>query len=81
MKNMRTFLMSLLLVAGTGAMTGCATASHDSYTVIDRSSGLEQKQPSPTEGMTAMQKTGYYLGWISLECLYGWAGGNPSFSP
>jgi len=49
----------------------------DSYTVIDSSSGLEKRQPSPTEDMTASQK----LGWILLECLYGFAGSNPSFSP
>jgi hypothetical protein len=57
--------------------SGCATTSHDSYTVIDNASGLEKKQPSPTENMTASQN----LGWILLECLYGFADGNPSFSP
>jgi hypothetical protein len=81
MKNMRAFLMSFLLVADIYVLSGCATTSHDSYTVIDNSSGLEKKQPSPTEDMTAAQKTGYYLGWLSLDYLYSWAGSSPSFSP
>jgi hypothetical protein len=81
MKKMRAFLMGFLLVAGICVLSGCATTRHDSYTVIDNSSGLEKKQPSPTEDMTAVQKTGYYLGWFSLEYLYSWAGSNPSFSP
>jgi len=81
MKNMRAFLMSFLLIAGIFILSGCATASHDSYTVIDKSSGLEKKQPSPTEDMTGDQKTGYYLGWFSLGYLYSWAGSSPSFSP
>jgi hypothetical protein len=73
--------MSFLLAAGICVLSGCATTSHDSYTVVDNSSGLEKKQPSPTENMTAVQKIGYYLGWLSLDCLYGWAGSDPSFSP
>jgi len=81
MKNMRAFLMVFLLVAGICVLSGCATANHDSYTVIDNSSGLEKKQPSATEDMTAVQKTGYYLGWLSLDYLYSLAGSSPSFSP
>jgi hypothetical protein len=81
MKNLQTFLMSFLLVACICFLSGCATTGHDSYTVVDNSSGLEKKQPSPTEDMTAAQKTGYYLGWLSLDFLYAWAGSSPSFSP
>jgi len=44
-------------------------------------SGIEKKQPSPTEDMNAAEKTGYYLGWLSLDFLYGWAGGNPPLFP
>jgi hypothetical protein len=81
MKNMRTFLVSFLLVAGICVLSGCATTSHDSYTIIDHSSGLEKKQPSPTEDMTAIQKTGYYLGWYSLLGLYAWTGSSAPISP
>jgi hypothetical protein len=81
MKNMRAFLMSFLVVASTCVFSGCATTSHDSYTVIDNPSGLEKKQPSPTEDMNAVEKTGYYLGWFSLVALYGWAGGAVPLSP
>ena len=73
--------MSFLLVAGICIFSGCATTSQDSYVVIDKSSGLEKKQPTPTEDMTGVQKTGYYLGWLSLDYLYSWAGSSPSFSP
>jgi hypothetical protein len=78
---MRAFVMGFLLVAGICVLSGCATASHDSYAVVDNSSGLEKKQPSPTEDMTAVQKTGYYLGWYSLVGLYTWAGGSAPISP
>jgi hypothetical protein len=81
MKKTRAFLMVVLAVTSVCLFSGCATTSHDSYTVVDNSSGLEKKQPSPTEDMTGVQKTGYYLGWLSLDYLYSWAGSSPSFSP
>ncbi len=31
--------------------------------------------------MNGVEKTGYYLGWFSLEALYAWAGFNPTISP
>jgi hypothetical protein len=81
MKNKRAFLMSLLLAAGMSVFSGCATTGHDSYAATNDSSGFEKKQPSPTEDMTAIQKTGYYLGWYSLAGLYVWAGGGVPISP
>jgi hypothetical protein len=77
---MRAFLMSFLVVAGLGGFSGCATTSHDSYTALNDGSGLEKRQPSPTEDMTTVQKIGYYAGWISLSGLYAWAGGGESVS-
>ena len=73
--------MSFLLMAVICVLSGCATTNHDAYTATNDSSGLEKKQPSPTEDMTAVQKTGYNLGWFSLDYLYAWAGSSPSFSP
>ena len=81
MKKTRAFVMSLLLVAGICVFSGCATTSHDSYAATSDTSGLEKKQPSPTEDMTTLQKTGYYLGWYSLVGLYVWAGGSAPISP
>ncbi len=43
--------------------------------------GIEKKTPAPTDDMNAAEKSGYYLGWFSLACLYGWAGGNPPLFP
>jgi len=31
--------------------------------------------------MNVAEKTGYYLGWFSLDFLYGWAGSNQPFFP
>jgi len=73
--------MSFLLVAGVYVVSGCATTSHDSYTPVYDSSGIEEQQPSPTEDMTGIEKAAYYIGWLSLCALYGWAGGNPTFPP
>jgi hypothetical protein len=81
MKKTRAFLMAVLVTVSICVLSGCATTNHDSYTVIDNSSGLEKKQPSPTEDMTAIQKTGYFLGWYSLVGLYAWAGGGVPLSP
>jgi hypothetical protein len=76
MKNTRAFLMMALVAASICIFSGCATTSHDSYTVVDQTTGVEKKQASPTEDMNAVQKTGYYLGWLSLASLYAWAGGS-----
>jgi hypothetical protein len=81
MKNMRAFLTSFLLVAGICVFAGCATTSPDSNTATNDSTRFEKKQPSPTEDMNAVQKTGYYLGLFSLDSLYLWAASDPSFSP
>jgi hypothetical protein len=81
MKKTRAFLMVVLAVASIYSFSGCATTSHDSYTVVDSTTGLEKKQPSPTADMTTVQKSGYYLGWFSLDYLYSWAGSSPSFLP
>jgi hypothetical protein len=61
------FVLALVLIAG------CAT-NEPQYTALNDGSGLEKKQLSPTVGMTAGQKTLYYLGWFSLAGFYGWAG-------
>jgi hypothetical protein len=81
MKFIRAGRMSLLVAAMAGVLAGCATASHDSYTALNDGSGLEQKQPSPTEDMTPVQTAGYYLGWFSLASLYAWAGGSAPILP
>ena len=81
MKKMRTSLLCFLVAASTGVFSGCASTGHDSYQPVAGTNGIEKKQPSPTEDMTALQQTGYYVGWLSLDFLYAWAGGHPSFSP
>ena len=81
MKQLRTLSTSLLLVTITGVLPGCATTPSDSATVATGIKGIEKKQPSPTADMTGFEKTGYYLGWLSLDVLYGWAGGNQTVSP
>jgi hypothetical protein len=81
MKKTRTFLMMALVAASICVFSGCATTSHDSYTALNDGSGLEKKQPSPTEDMTPVEKTGYYLGWFSLASLYAWAGGSAPVLP
>jgi hypothetical protein len=79
---MKALLMSFLLAAGACAFSGCATSGHDSYTAVNDSSGLEKKQPSPTDDMNVLQKTGYYLGWYSLAGLYLCAGSTvPVYPP
>jgi len=78
---MRAFLMSWLAAVLVWALSGCASTRHDSYTALNDGSGLEQKQPAPTEGMTPAEATGYYLGWFSLASLYAWAGGSAPILP
>jgi hypothetical protein len=73
--------MCFLLLAGACAFSGCATTRHDTYSATNNSKGFEKEQSSPTENMNAIEKTGYYLGWLSLEFLYAWAGSSPTFSP
>jgi outer membrane lipoprotein-sorting protein len=79
MKNMRAFLMCLVMVACL--VSGCATTSQDSYSATSDMKGIEKKQTSPTEDMSTIQKTGYYLGWYSLASLYVWAGGSAPLLP
>ena len=73
--------MSILLVASIVVLTGCETTGHDSYTVIDSSSGLEKKQPSPTEDMTTTEKIAALPLWILLELAYGLGQSGYSFKP
>jgi hypothetical protein len=54
MKKTRAFLMVFLAVISICVFSGCATTSHDSYTVVDQTTCLEKKQPSPTEDMTGV---------------------------
>ena len=70
------WLRTLVVAAGLGLSSGCATTNHDSYTALNDGSGLEKRQPSATENMTALEKTGYYFGWFSFATLYAWAGGS-----
>jgi hypothetical protein len=60
-------------ILALGLIAGCA-ASEPNCTALNDGSGLEKKQPAPTEDMTTGQKTAYYLGWFSLTGLYVWAG-------
>jgi hypothetical protein len=60
-----------ILVLGLSA--GCAT-NQAHYTALNDGSGLERRQASPTETMTAGERGMYYLGWFSLAGLYTWAG-------
>jgi len=85
-KKFRARCFCFLVASGIFLLSGCASTSRDSVaeykTVpVDGMSGIEKKQPSPTEDMNAAEKTGYYLGWLSLDFLYGWAGGNPPLFP
>lgn len=80
MKKLRPLLACLLLATLTGVLPGCATAPPDPPPVAAGIKGIEKKQPSPTADMNDFEKTGYYLGWFSLDVLYGWAGANQSDS-
>ena len=84
MKTLISNFMVILLVAGAGLFAGCATGSHESTagTQPTPMPGIYQEASkiSPPADMNWLGKTGYYIGWISLECLYGFAAGNPSFS-
>jgi len=75
------WLRTLVVAAGLGLCSGCATTNHDSYTALNDGSGLEKRQPSATENMTALEKTGYYFGWFSFASLYAWAGGTTPMLP
>ena len=81
MKPFRAIVTGLLVVTSAGLWSGCATPRQDAYTAVSGMKGIEKKEPSPTEDMNLAAKTGYYLGWLSLDLLYGFASGNPSFSP
>ena len=81
MKTLRPLLAYLLLATLTGVLPGCATAPPDPPAVATGINGIEKKQPSPTADMTGIEKTGYYLGWLSLDAIYAWAGGNQPASP
>ena len=81
MKPFRAIVTGLLVVTGSGLGSGCATPRQASYTAVSGMKGIEKKEPSPTEDMNLAAKTGYYLGWLSLDLLYAFASGSPSFSP
>jgi hypothetical protein len=81
MKNIRAFLIVALFAASICTFSGCATTSQDSYVALNDGSGIEKRQPSPTEDMTAFQKIGYYLVWFSLTGLYAWGGGSAPLLP
>jgi hypothetical protein len=81
MKNMRVSLMAFWAAASVCLFSGCATPSQNSSAATNAPISFEKKPPAPTEDMTAIEKTGYYLGWFSLALLYDWAGSAPSFSP
>jgi hypothetical protein len=84
-RNFRTFLLCLLVVSGASVVTGCATTGRGSTSAFQTSptdmTGIVKIQPPPTANMNGVEKTGYYLGWFSLEALYAWAGFNPTISP
>jgi len=71
----------LMAVLAALTVSGCATTRHDSYTTVPGMGEIEQQQPSPTANMNAMEKTGYYLGWFSLDLLYSWAGDHDLYWP
>ena len=81
MKNMRAFLLCFLVIASICVFSGCATTNHDSYSISNDTGRVETNQQSPTEDMTTIEKIGYYVGWLFLDALYGWAGGNGSYWP
>jgi hypothetical protein len=85
-KHFHVLLMCLLLMPGTGVFCGCATAGRDPAAAVQTSpvegmNGIVKQKPSPTADMNGIEKTGYYLGWISLNLLYAFANSTPSFSP
>ena len=86
MKSFRARCICFLAALGIFILSGCASTSGDSVADYKPVSGygmkgIEKKQPSPTEDMNATEKTGYYLGWLPLDFLYGMAGGNPPYFP
>ncbi len=81
MKNNCTLVISTLLLASTLMFSGCATPDPEPTKPAAGMSLIQKKQPSPTEDMNGVQKTFYDVGWLSLDCLYGFAASNPSFCP
>lgn len=57
---MRSFLLSALVATGIGLLSGCATTSDDADMATKDPTGLETRQPSPTEDINFTEKTGYY---------------------
>jgi hypothetical protein len=79
MKIARTLMLCILVLTGMVALPGCATNRQDVYDPsVHEDIKRAQKQPSPTEDMTWVERTGYYVGWFSLFCLYAYAGNNPT---
>lgn len=86
MKSFRAGLIYFLVALGIWILAGCASTSRDSNanaqtSPVDGMEGIVKQKPSPTDDLNPAEKTGYYLGWLSLAFLYGLAGGNPPFFP
>jgi hypothetical protein len=64
---MRSFLLSALVATGIGLLSGCATTSDDADMATKDPTGFETRQPSPTEEMNFMEKTGYYACTARIE--------------
>ena len=77
-------MICLLIGFGACLLSGCATSGQDSVpssqtTPVDGMDGVVKQVPSPTADLDPVEKTGYYLGWLSLEMRYGMAG--QSYTP
>jgi hypothetical protein len=75
--------VTTLLCVGLVLLTaGCASVreNNDPEFVV-RKRPVEKVEPCPTEDMNPVEKTGYYLFWIAICTLYGFAGVTPASPP
>ena len=59
----RAVLMSFLLVASTGVISGCATTSQDTYKPVAGMNGIEKKQSSANVNTTTNMLLDFLLSW------------------
>jgi hypothetical protein len=75
--------VTTLLCVGLVLLTaGCASVRENTDPeFVVRKRPVEKVEPTPTEDMNPVEKTGYYLFWIAICTLYGFAGVTPASSP
>jgi len=81
MKYFRACLVGFLVVCVADVFSGCATAGRDPAASAEGMGWAEKKKSSPTDNLNAAEKTGYYLGWLVLDLIYGAAAANSPSDP